>query len=139
MKITIQPLGGGEAYLLCEGADRTIGKRCGPQGFRKNGRRLLQEEDIFRADAAWQFDRGNRRTVVAFGVSVLFATLEEAEAFVLLHSTELPGQGVVTFEAGTQGATRTMTGTIVADDVSYVGASVQIQYEIHGRVMAAGT
>jgi hypothetical protein len=139
MKITIQP-GGGQAYTLCDGADRSLESRCGPQGLRINGRRLEQAEDLLRATAGVTYNRGNKRTVVTFGVSVNFATVEKAEAFLLLHSTELPGSGLVRFEAGSGGPTRQLAvALLVADGIEHIGASVRMQYEIHGGAMAAGS
>ena len=140
MKITIQPPSGqGSAYVLCDGAAREIGKRCGPQGFARNGRRVAQEEDLFRATAGVIYSRGNARTVISFGVSINFATVEDAEAWLLLHSTELPGSGVVTFEAGNGGPSRQLlSAVIVADGAQHIGTSVRVQYEIHGGQMTAG-
>src|SRR5579863_4942654 len=68
--------------------------------FRINGSRQIQEAQFFRAVAAAFYDRGNGRTEVTFETTRIFADQVTAESFILMHETQFPGQGLVTFIAG---------------------------------------
>jgi len=73
--------------------------------LRLNNRRLLDVVDLFRADYAKVFWRGNRRNIFSFEVTRAedfngrpFADAEEAMAFALDQEVELDGVGYVRFE-----------------------------------------
>jgi hypothetical protein len=72
--------------------------------IRLNNRRLLDVVDLFRADYAKVFWRGNRRNILSFDVTraenfsgKAFADAEEAMAFALDQEAELDGVGYVRF------------------------------------------
>src|SRR6185312_3821840 len=71
--------------------------------FRIDGSRNVQEAQFFRANAREFYDRGNRKTEVTFETTRVFGSQLEAESFILMHETQFPGQGLVTFVAGASG------------------------------------
>lgn len=74
----------------------------GVSNVRMNGRRLVQQEDLLRAEEAFNAPRGNHRTTFSFTASRLHASVDEAQAFVTFHEADLPNQNdmVITTAGG---------------------------------------
>jgi hypothetical protein len=107
--------------------------------FRINGSRHIQEAQFFRAIAAAFYDRGNRRTEVTFETTRIFADQVTAESFILMHETQFPGQGLVTFVAGRAGgqtASRYLKNATVQSVASQLtGCTTRHSYRITGGIM----
>lgn len=92
--------GASRTRLLCD-SSLTLAEH----NVRLNNRRLFDLADLFRADYARIFWRGNRRNVLSFTVTRTegfdgrpFRDPEEAMAFALDQEAELAGVGLVRFE-----------------------------------------
>jgi hypothetical protein len=109
------------------------------QNFRINGSRNIQEAQFFRAIARSFYDRGNRKTEVTFETSRVFNSQLDAESFILMHETQFPGQGLVTFVAGASGkgtASRYLKNAVVESvSSSLTGCTTRHSYRITGGVM----
>lgn len=107
--------------------------------FRINGSRNVQEAQFFRASAREFYDRGNRKTEVSFETSRVFTSQLEAESFILMHETQFPGQGLVTFTAGAAGratASRYLQNAVVEAVASSLnGCATRHSYRITGGIM----
>jgi primosomal replication protein N len=107
--------------------------------FRINGSRNVQEAQFFRASAREFYDRGNRKTEVTFETSRVFGSQLDAESFILMHETQFPGQGLVTFLAGASGratASRYLQNAVVeAVASSLSGCTTRHSYRISGGIM----
>jgi len=108
--------------------------------LRINGDRVIQEEALFGAAAKSFFDRGNQRTVVTFDTTRRFNSQLDAETFLLMHETQFPGQGLVTFFSGSVGQ-RNYTAYLVNAVVNRVasaisGCTTRHSYRITGGVMS---
>lgn len=109
--------------------------------LRINGDRVIQEEALFGAAAKAFFDRGNRRTVVTFDTTRRFDTQLDAETFLLMHETQFPGQGLVTFQSGSTGQ-KFYRAYLVNAVVNRVGSGIsgcttRHSYRITGGAMSA--
>jgi len=109
--------------------------------FRVNGTRNIQEAQFFRATARSFYDRGNRQTEVTFETTRLFADQQTAEAFLLMHETMFPGQGLVTFTAGAPGGGTTsrylVNAVVNSVESRMLGAcATKHTYRITGGAMA---
>ena len=107
--------------------------------LRINGERIVQEEALVGAEARIVFDRGNRQTTVTFDTTRLFGSPVEAETFLLMHETQFPGQGLVTFLSGTAGQNNYaayLAGAVVKSVASSIsGCTTRHRYHITGGVM----
>jgi hypothetical protein len=104
--------------------------------FRIANRPFAQVEPFLRALEQAVFDRGNDLTTVSFVVRREHDTVEDAELFILEHATELPGSGLVMFEAaGATGAASRRylwASKVTAHDASYKGRTTIHSYVILG-------
>ena len=121
-------------YPLCDGT-RSGGVGVTRLRFRVQGK--IQIAEIFRAEEVSTFDRGNRETMVTFQVTQTFATLEEADFFVLTQEDNIPSTGVVTFTAtkrNGQKVVRYLAGGKVQSHelVEQIGVTTRYQYTIVG-------
>ena len=107
--------------------------------LRINGSRNVQEAQFFRAIARAFYDRGNRKTEVSFDTTRLFADQLSAETFLLMHETQFPGRGLVTFIAGQPGrqtASRYLVNAVVESvQSSLSGCTTRHSYRITGGIM----
>lgn len=133
MKIIITPTVG-QPFTLADSPDPVP-----MTNFRINGSRNVQEAQFFRAAERECFDRGNARTEVSFDTTRVFNTQLDAESFVLMHQTQFPAQGLVTFIAGVQGrgtASRYLKNAVVETVSSAVmGCTTRHSYRIAGGTM----
>ncbi len=108
--------------------------------FRINGSRNVQEAQFFRATARQFYDRGNRKTEVTFDTARVFNSQLDAESFALMHETQFPGSGLVTFIAGVSGrgtASRYLKNAVVESVSSAIsGCTTRHSYRITGGVMS---
>ena len=108
--------------------------------LRINGDRVIQEEALFGADATAFFDRGNQRTMVTFDTTRLFDSQLDAETFLLMHETQFPGQGLVTFFSGNVGQKNYrayLVNAVVNSVASAIsGCTTRHSYRITGGVMS---
>ena len=104
-----------------------------------NGDRIIQEEALVGAVARVFFDRGNRKTTVTFDTTRLFNSQLDAETFLLMHETQFPGQGLVTFFSGAIGQknyTAYLANAVVNSVASALsGCTTRHSYRISGGVM----
>ena len=136
MKITIlSSAPGSQPFTLADSPDPV------PMvNFRMNGSRNIQEAQFFRATTRQFYDRGNRKTEITFDTSRVFNSQVDAESFILMHETQFPGQGLVTFLAGVSGkqtASRYLknaVGESVASSLS--GCTTRHSYRITGGIMS---
>jgi hypothetical protein len=107
--------------------------------FRINGVRVVQVAQYLRAEAVKVFNRKNRQTTVTFEISRKHKTVQDAEVFILEHGNNIPGQGLVTFQALSSTGLVTEryleAAVISGDDCSYIGATTRHNYQIVGGVM----
>lgn len=108
--------------------------------LRINGDRVIQEEALFGAAAKAFFDRGNQRTIVTFETTRLFDSQLDAETFLLLHDTQFPGQGLVTFFSGNVGQknfSAYLVNAVVNSVASAIsGCTTRHSYRITGGVIS---
>jgi hypothetical protein len=108
--------------------------------FRVNGSRNIQDVQLFRATAEEFYDRGNRKTEITFDTTRLFTSQASAEAFVLMHETQFPGQFLATFQAGASGSAQTVSrylqnAVVQSVSSSVTGCTTRHTYKITGGVM----
>ena len=108
--------------------------------LRINGDRIIQEEALFGAEAKMFFDRENQRTIVTFDTTRLFDSQLDAETFLLMHETQFPGQGLVTFFSGNLGQknySAYLVNAVVNSVASAIsGCTTRHSYRITGGVMS---
>jgi hypothetical protein len=122
--------------------DFVLAEMSGPVGvrdFKISSGREIEEAQFLRADAAAFFDRKNQRTIIAFSVTRLHASIRDAEVFLLAHETDVPSGGLVTFTAlGNDGqeVSRYLADAIVqVTEASYIGLSTRVGYSIKGGLL----
>jgi hypothetical protein len=134
MKITLlSSIAGTQPFTLADSPDPVP-----MQNFRINGSRNIQEAQFFRATARSFYDRGNRKTEVTFDATRVFTSQLAAESFILMHETQFPGQGLVTFIAGaTTGTASRYLQNAVVDSIasSLSGCTTKHSYRITGGIM----
>ena len=105
-------------------------------GFRINGQRLTQTAQFLRAEAISVFDRKNHQTTVTFSITRLHESTQDAEVFILEHSTGLKHSGLIAFIAqgshGRETVRYLQAACITVDDASYIGLSTRHNYTIIG-------
>lgn len=81
-------------FTLAEGSDRSVNKRCGPEGFAAP--LTVLGEDTPCIDAEWQRpqERGNRTNRISFSISIMLETIGEALAMVS-QVKRIPAEGVL--------------------------------------------
>ncbi len=109
--------------------------------FRVQSGRALQAALLFRSEAARFFERGNRHTTITFETTRQFADSASAEAFVLMHETQFPGQFLAVFTAGrsgTSGAAKRYLSNAVVESVTtaIIGCTTRHSYKITGGIMS---
>lgn len=67
-------------------------------GLSFNGLPSVQVDEFLRAAQKDFTDRGNLSVQISFGVTRKFASVDEAEVFILDHQAEANGVGILTFE-----------------------------------------
>lgn len=130
MKITIG------SDTLCDGAERGVGKHCGPLGITEfDPSAQLQVGEFLRATTVKAFDRGNIRHQVAFKISRLFADTDSAFLWALAYPSTVTRSGSVVFESGS--ASVTMSDAVLdPPKCSIIGVSVEVSYRLTGGAIA---
>ena len=135
MKIILTPTTG-QPFTLADSPDPIP-----LANLRLSGSRAIQDAQFFRATNCVFYDRGNRRTEVTFDTTRLFASPVDAESFLLMHETQFPGRGLVTFIAGQktgQTASRYLANAVVESvQSSLSGCTTRHRYRIVGGIMSA--
>ena len=104
--------------------------------LRINGSRVVQEEQLYNADARVFFDRANRKTEITFNTTRLFTAQGDAESFMLLHEAQFAvAQGTVSFVGAT--VTTTLANAVVETVSSaMIGCTTRHSYRIVGGIMS---
>ena len=127
-------------YTLAEGSDRSVGKRCGPEGFAAP--LTILGEDTPTIDSDWQQpqERGNRTNRVSFSVSIELATIGDALAMVS-QVKRIPAAGtLLTTDEDSGELVRYDNATLRSIDPRQRGVSVDIVYSfVTGEDVAMGT
>ena len=107
--------------------------------FRINNEDILDVEAFLRATEISVFNRGNRKTTVKFSVKRTHDSVEAAETFILEHSTDMPGHGLVTFVAvsatGSETSRYLQDASVEVAEASYTGSTTYHTYTIIGGRM----
>ncbi len=115
-------------FVLAEGSDRSVGKRCGPDGFAAP--LTVLGEDTPTIDAEWQRpqERGNRTNRVSFSVSIELATIGAALAMVS-QVKRIPSAGVLlTIDDDSGTMVRYEDATLRSIDPRQRGVAVDVVY-----------
>jgi len=109
----------------------------GADDLRVNGTRVVEEQEFCRSEEPDFVDRGNRRTVVEFNVTRLFATSQLCEAFILEHDDDTPviddvTLGVEDSGGGMAAAKYMRKGSCQTLDHKQSGQSCTTRYRIVG-------
>lgn len=127
-------------FTLAEGSDRSVGKRCGPEGFAAP--LTVLGEDTPCIDAEWQRpqERGNRTNRISFSVSIELATVAQALAMVS-QVKRIPAAGVlVTIDEDSGELVRYDNATLRSIDPRQRGVSVDVVYSfVAGEDVSMGT
>jgi hypothetical protein len=122
--------------ILCHGADRAVGKHCGPLGTTEfDPAAQMQPGEFLRATVIKAFDRGNIRHQIAFRISRLFTDPDDAFLWALTYPSTVTRSGTVTFISGASSVT-------MADSVldppkcTTIGVSVEVSYRLTGGAIA---
>ena len=75
-----------------------------PANLKTNGTRSTQIFEGLRAPSVTPFDRLNVKTTISFDITRLHDNISDAQNYMLLHQSTIPGSGAVTFfmENGTE-------------------------------------
>jgi hypothetical protein len=125
--------------VIIKAGDTTLaaGGKEGPIDLTINGTRLVEESEFPRDDEPEFYDRGNRRTVIEFGVWRMFALESLAEVFMIQHDDDVPTVADVTLtaEGAGNGAVRYYRqASVQTVDRKQKGVSVFTRYHIVGGV-----
>jgi len=127
-------------YDLCDGSDRSVGKRCGPDGFAAP--LTILADDTPCVDAAWQQpqERGNRTNRITFSVSIELASIGAALAMVS-QVKRIPSAGVLlTIDEDSGEMVRYENATLRSIDPRQQGVSLEILYAfVSGEDIDMGT
>ena len=102
-------------------------------------RRKIQIVEPLRSEQATPINRANKVTTCTFSVIRNFGTQDEADVFLLMHESDLPDGGVVTFiavKANGQKVLRRLTaGVIQSQDMTpQIGLTTVHRYHAHRRL-----
>lgn len=134
MRIVMKKAGVGET-LLCEGADRTVGRLCGPTGLKIVSPTVGQPRRTLRAATGGMWDRGGVTTQVRFGITRACASHAEANAWLAQHAASVVRSDQLLLQA-VEAASRT-TVTLSAAllhiaESEVIGATVRVEYLVEG-------
>lgn len=124
-------------WALCDG---TRAGGVGVTGLKFRVERLIQVQQIFRANQVSTYNRGNRNTKLTFDVIQTFATPDDADEFVLNQEIQIPSSGLVTLTAvkpNGQKVVRYLPGGKLESHelVEQIGVTTRYQYVIVGGIM----
>jgi len=114
----------------------------GLTGLRFSVKRKIQIVEPLRSEQAAPINRANKLTTCTFSVIRNFPTQDAADVFLLMHESDLPDSGVVTFIAlknNGQKVLRYLTaGVIQSQDMTpQVGLTTVHSYTIAGGLMTS--
>jgi hypothetical protein len=113
-------------------------RRVGPAGITCNGEPVTQIEQLFRADFATVFGRGDGPVTFGFAVEVDFDTEAELLAFLLTHRETLPVQAALTLVDVAATVAFVMADAVRRVAFSSVkGNSVLVEYSFTGARFAS--
>jgi hypothetical protein len=124
-------------WALCDGT------RAGGVGVTKlkfRVERLIQVQQIFRANQVLTLDRGNRKTTITFDVIQTFPTQDDADEFILTQETNIPSSGIVKLTAvkpNGQKVVRYLPGGKLGSHelVEQIGVTTRYQYVLVGGII----
>jgi hypothetical protein len=124
-------------YKLVDG---TPSGGLGLTGLRFSVRRKIQIVEPLRAEQAEPINRGNKITTCRFSVIRNFATQDTADVFLLMHESDLPDSGLVTFIAIRSNGQRVLryltAGVIESQDMTpQIGLTTVHSYTLVGGLM----
>ncbi len=125
------------AYKLVDGTPQG---GVGLTGLRFTVRRRIQVVEPLRAEQAAPINRANKITTCKFSVIRNFPTQDAADVFLLMHESDLPDSGLVTFVAlksnGQRVLRRLTAGVIETQDMTpQIGLTTVHSYTLVGGLM----
>ena len=132
MTVTITaPAGSSPAsFALSNGGYET------PDKFSIRTDRLVQTAQFLRGKQNKKIDRGNRHTAITFSVTRLFNTVPDAEQYILMHETTIPGTGLVTFRTLANGKFYLQNAVIQTTESHQTGKTTFHSYQIEGGILS---
>lgn len=107
--------------------------RMGPSGMSVNGSPIVQVEQLFKADRATVYGRGDGPVEISFSVDVKFFTEAQVAAFIGTHRESLPVQSELVLTDDLETASLVMADAVRAVNFPRIlGTSVTVEYKFTG-------
>ena len=109
-----------------------------PDKLTINGQRNTQPFFGLRSPSAKYRDRQNARTTVSFDITRLHDTTADAQAYMLLHQSTIPGSGTVAFYAQDNKKYIMENSVVETMHQSHIGRTTKHSYQLTGGQISEG-